>query len=106
MFIERSTDRRFDRIAPDHGWFCGGSKGWKRFVTPLFRIVIRKRAGAGLAGECGAEWRACAGKGSALKCCWSGGNAKGGGDGVRHECADGFDNSLAGAGGGVILKDE
>jgi len=30
----------------------------------------------------------------------SGGNAKGGGDGVRHECADGFDNSLAGAGGG------
>jgi len=62
-------------------------KGWMRFVIPLFRIVIRKRAGAGLAGKCGAERRACAGKGSALKCCWSGGNAKGGGDGVRHECA-------------------
>ena len=35
----------------------------------------------------------------------SGGNAKGGGDGVGHECTDGFYNGLAGAGRGVIYKD-
>jgi hypothetical protein len=75
-------------------------------VIPLFRIIIRKRAGAGLAGECGAERRACSSKGGALKCRGSSGNAEGGGDGVRHDRTDGFHNGLAGAGGGVVHSDE
>jgi len=45
-------------------------------------------------------------KGDALKCRGSSGNAEGGGDGVRHDCADGFHNGLAGAGGGVVHSDE
>ncbi len=41
-----------------------------------------------------------------MKCRGSSGNAEGGGDGVRHDCADGFHNGLADAGGGVVHSDE